>query len=74
MCLLATKLEVSNFPGNVVSFDENVFQSLVYYWTYLSGTNNFYPGSEALCCNFCSIFTRAALDNIIEAGQDCLNT
>ena len=24
MCLLATKLEISNFPGNVVSFDENV--------------------------------------------------
>ena len=25
MCLLATtELEISNFPGNVVSFDENV--------------------------------------------------
>ena len=24
MCLLVTKLEISNFPGNVVSFDENV--------------------------------------------------
>lgn len=68
MCLQATKLEISNFPGNVVSFDENVSQLPAYYWNYLSGTNNFYPGSEALYCNFCSIFTHATVDNIITAG------